>query len=263
MNPVKLVLGLVLGAVALIVLLVVNPMVIVNAGERGVVLKWGAVQSEILNEGLNWVTPIAEDVQMVNVQTQKLEATTLSYSKDLQTITVKLALNYHIKPEIVGKLWQDVGKDFQSRLIDPAIQESVKSAVAKFTAQELIDKRPVVKDEIKTELLNRLTDYFVVDEFSITDFSFSDQYEAAVESKQVAEQSALKAENDLKRVQFEADQRVAQAKAEAEAIKIQAEAITQQGGKDYVQLKAIEQWNGQLPSQMIPGATVPFIDLTK
>lgn len=263
MNPVKLVLGLVLGAVALIVLLVVNPMVIVNAGERGVVLKWGAVQSEILNEGLNWVTPIAEDVQMVNVQTQKLEATTLSYSKDLQTITVKLALNYHVKPEVVGKLWQDVGKDFQARLIDPAIQESVKSAVAKFTAQELIDKRPIVKDEIKTELLNRLTDYFVVDEFSITDFSFSDQYEAAVESKQVAEQSALKAENDLKRVQFEADQRVAQAKAEAEAIKIQAEAITQQGGKDYVQLKAIERWDGELPSQMIPGATVPFIDLTK
>lgn len=81
--------------------------------------------------------------------------------------------------------------------------------------------------------------------------------------KQVAQQSALKAENDLKRIQVEADQRIAQAKAEAEAIKIQAQAITQQGGRDYVQLQAIEKWNGKLPDQMIPGGTVPFLDLSK
>ena len=107
----------------------------------------------------------------------------------------------------------------------------------------------------------RLEKYFAIDEFSIIDFSFSDEYEKAVEAKQVAQQSALKAENDLLRIKTEAEGRLAGARAEAEAIKIQAQAITQQGGKDYVQLKAIEKWNGQVPSHMIPGGTVPFIDL--
>lgn len=230
---------------------------------RGVVLHWGAVQDGILNEGIHWVTPVADDVEKINVQTQKIETETLSYSKDVQTVTVKLALNYHVKPELVGKMWQEVGKDFQSRLIDPATQESVKSAVAKFTAQELIEQRPKVKDEIKTELLMRMNTYFVVDEFSITDFSFSDQYEAAVEAKQVAQQKALEQENITKQIEEQAKQRVTSATAEAEAIKIQAEAITKQGGRDYVQLKAIEKWNGLLPNQMIPGGTVPFLDLSK
>lgn len=263
MNPAKLITGLMIGFIALMVLLAINPMTIVGAGERGVVLHWGAVQDKTLGEGIHWVTPISEDVEKINVQTQKIEAETLAYSKDIQIVTIKLALNYHVKPELAAKMWQEVGKDFQSRLIDPAIQESAKSAAAKFTAQELVEQRPKVKDEIKTELLARMNTYFVLDEFSITNFDFSDEYEAAVERKQVAQQRAFEQENITKQVEEQAKQRVTEAKAEAEAIKIQAEAITQQGGRDYVQLKAIEKWSGNLPSQMIPGATVPFLDLNK
>lgn len=85
----------------------------------------------------------------------------------------------------------------------------------------------------------------------------------AVESKQVSQQQALKAKNDLERIKLEAEQRVAQAEAEATAIKIQAEAITQQGGEDYVNLKAVEKWDGKLPTQMIPNASLPFINLGK
>lgn len=136
----------------------------------------------------------------------------LAYSKDIQTVESQLALNYHLKADEVNKLWQEVGDDYESRLIDPSIQESVKAATARFTAQELIEQRARVKDEIKTELFNRLGKYFVVDEFSIIDFSFSDEYEKAVEAKQVAQQSALKAENDLQRIKTEAEQRIAQAK---------------------------------------------------
>jgi regulator of protease activity HflC (stomatin/prohibitin superfamily) len=143
------------------------------------------------------------------------------------------------------------------------VQESVKSATAKFTAQELIEQRPKVKDEVKVELLNRLNTYFVVDEFSILDFSFSDQYEAAIESKQVAQQKAFEQENISKQVEEQAKQRVTNAKAEAEAIRIQAEAVTSQGGADYVKLKAIEKWNGSVPSTMVPGSTVPFLELNK
>lgn len=263
MKYTKLIVSGVIALIALIIFAIINPMVIVGAGQRGVVLKWGAVQDQVLNEGIHWIAPIGMDVVKIDVQTQKLEASTLAYSKDIQTVAVALALNYHVKPELAKNMWQEVGKDFQSRLIDPAIQESVKSATAKFTAQELVEQRPKVKDEIKVELLKRLNNYFVVDEFSITNFDFSDEYEAAVERKQVAQQKAFEQENITKQIEEQAKQRVTSAKAEAEAIKIQAEAITQQGGRDYVQLKAIEKWSGNLPQQMIPGSTVPFLDLTK
>lgn len=254
---------IVLLIVAAIFLLALNPFVIIHAGHRGVVLNWGAVSGTVLGEGLHFRIPFMQKVVKIDTQTQKLEENTDAYSKDIQSVKTTLALNFHVKPELVNGLYQNVGERFVERLIVPAIQESVKSAVAQFTAQNLVEQRPMVKDEIKIELGKRLSTYLSIDEFSITNFQFSDQYEKAVEEKQVAQQDALKAENVLARVKMEAEQRVAQATAEAEAIKIQAQAITQQGGRDYVQLKAIEKWDGVLPSHQIPGATVPFLDLSK
>ena len=254
--------GVLAAIIALIVVIaIINPLVIVGAGQRGVVMNWGAVSDNVLGEGIHWRMPIVQKVKKIDVQTVKMETKILAYSKDIQTVETQLALNYHAKTDVVNKLWQEVGSDYQSRIIDPAIQESVKAATAKFTAQELIEQRGKVKDEIKVELSARLIKYFVLDEFSIIDFAFSDEYEKAVESKQVAQQDALKAQNVLEQVKLEAEQRVAQARGEAEAIKIQAQAITQQGGKDYVQLKAIEKWNGQLPNQFIPGSAIPFVNL--
>lgn len=246
---------------------VINPFVLIGAGQRGVVMNFGAVQENIMGEGLHFRVPIVQKVVKIDVQTQKLEIKAMAYSKDIQTVESQLALNYHLKADEANKLWQEVGGDYQSRLIDPSIQESVKAATAKFTAQELIEQRAKVKDEIKAELFNRLSKYFVVDEFSIIDFSFSDEYEKAVEAKQVAQQSALKAENDLQRIKKEAEQRVAQARAEAEAIKLQSDAAN---NDKYINLKAlevqkaaVEKWNGVLPAQMIPGGTLPFINLNK
>lgn len=250
-----------------IIITIVNPFVLVGTGKRGVVMNFGAVQDKILSEGIHFRIPIVQKVAKIDIQTQKLENKAFAYSKDIQTVESQLALNYHLKGDVVNKLWQEVGDDYESRLIDPSIQESVKAVTAKFTAQELIEQRARVKDEIKTELFNRLSKYFVVDDFSIIDFSFSDEYEKAVEAKQVAQQSALKAENDLQRIKTEAEQRVAQAKAEAEAIKVQSEAAN---NDKYINLKAlevqraaVEKWNGVLPSQMIPNASLPFINLTK
>lgn len=250
-----------------IVVSVINPFVLIGAGQRGVVMNFGAVQEVIMGEGLHFRVPIVQKVEKIDVQTQKLEVKAMAYSKDIQTVESQLALNYHLKTEVVNKLWQEVGVDYQVRLIDPSIQESVKAVTAKFTAQELIEQRAKVKDEIKTELWNRLGKYFVVDEFSIIDFAFSDEYENAVEAKQVAQQSALKAENDLQRIKTEAEQRIAQARAEAEAIKLQSDAAN---NDKYINLKAlevqksaIEKWNGVLPTQMTPNAALPFINLTK
>jgi len=236
---------------------------IINPGQRGVRITLGAVSDQVLAEGIHVKIPFFQKIRKIDVTTQKLEQQVEAYSQNIQSVDVKLALNYNCKPEIVNRLVQQVGMDYEVRLIDPAIQESVKTATAKFTAQELISERHKVKEEIKTELVNRLSAYFIVTDFSLVNFSFSKEYEKSIEEKQIAEQKALKAQNDLARVKLEADQRISQAKGEAEAIKIQAEAITQQGGRDYVALQAIAKWDGKLPVQMIPNATVPFIDLDR
>jgi regulator of protease activity HflC (stomatin/prohibitin superfamily) len=252
-----------LGILFIIFVIILNSFTIIGAGKRGVLVRFGAVQSKLYNEGIHFKIPLISEIKILDVQTQKLETQALAYSKDIQTVESSIALNYHIKPDAVNKLYQEVGNSYQSRIIDPSIQESVKSATAKFTAQELIEQRPKVKEAVKAELLARLDKYFIVDDFSIINFSFSDEYEKAIEEKQVAQQAALKAKNDLERIKTEAEQRVAEAEAEAKAIQIQAKAITQQGGREYVNLKAIEKWNGVLPQTMLPGGSVPFIELNQ
>lgn len=250
-----------IGFVFLIILL--SAFVIVPAGHRGVVLTWGAVSGKVFGEGLHFVIPVVQSVQKIEVRTRKLEAAVSAYSKDLQTVDAAVALNYHVLPDAVNLLYQQIGMDYEARVVQPAIQEAVKAVTAKFTAQELIERRAVVKDEIKVALGERITtNHLILDEFSIVNFDFSDTYEQAVEQKQVAQQQSLRAENELTRIKIEAEQRIAQAKAEAEAIKIQAAAITQQGGRDYVSLQWIEKWDGKLP-QTVLGDAVPMININR
>lgn len=260
---VKLVVGLVIGFVAFIVLLIINPFVTVSAGERGVVLNWGAVSGEVLNEGIHWVTPIKQSVQKLDVRVQKEQAGVGAASKDLQTVTAEVALNYHLQEDKVNLIWQKIGKDYKERVIDPAIQEAVKAVTAKFTAEELITKREQVKEETKLALRARLAeDFITVDELSIVNFEFSNSFNDAIEAKVTAEQNALASKNQLEQVKYEAEQRIVQARGEAEAIKIQAQAIQNQGGAEYVRLKAIEKWNGNLPTYTL-GNSVPFINITQ
>ena len=253
----------IIGTIIAIVAIICQPVVIVRAGQRGVVLNWGAVSENVLEEGIHLKIPFMQNIIKMEIRTQKIETSALSYSNDIQTVDTMIALNYHINPNTVNKLYQEVSKDYESRIIQPAIQEAVKATTAKFIAQELVDQRPVVKDSIKMMLTERLDRWnMTVDEFSIVNFDFSDQYEQAIEDKQAAQQRALEAKNDLDRIKTEAEQKIAQATAEAEAIRIQATAVNAQGGKDYVELKKIEKWDGKLPTQMVPNATVPFINLS-
>jgi len=249
-----------LGFIAIIAIIFISQtFTIVGAGERGIVLNWGAVSDTILEEGFHILVPIMQKVEIVDVRTQKEELDVEAYSKDIQTVTTTIALNYHVFPETVNKLWQEIGAYYIYTIVDPAIQESVKAATAQFTAQELIEKRPELKILIKEKLTKRLNEKYIhVDEFSIVNFQFSQSYETAVEEKQVAQQEALKAENDLVRIKVEAEQQIAKAKADAESIRIQAEALRQNNG--LIDLKAVEKWDGKLPYYMM-GNTVPFINI--
>jgi len=233
----------------------------VSAGERGVVLRWGAYDG-VLEEGFHVINPFSMSIKTMNVQTQKVEVTADAASKDLQSANSVVALNYHVDPARVGTLYQQIGRDYEAQVIAPAIQEAVKSGTALFTAEELISRRAEVKEAVKNNLVARLDKFYIlVDDFSIVNFEFSPQFDAAIEAKQVAEQQALQAENDLRRIEVEAKQTIESAKAEAEAIRIKAQAITQQGGKDYVELKTVEKWNGVLPVNMYGSAPTPFINI--
>jgi regulator of protease activity HflC (stomatin/prohibitin superfamily) len=249
--------------IAAIGVLVMNPFVIVGAGERGVVLNFGAVQGTVLDEGIHFRVPIMQRVIKIDVKVHKSETGAEAASKDLQDIRSTIAVNYHILADKANWVYQHLGTSFKERIIDPAVQEVVKAITAKYNAVELITQREKVRDEIKALLKSRLLTYnIVVDDFSIVNFKFSQQFEQAIEAKQTAEQLALKAQRDLERIKIEADQKVASAKAEAESLRLQKENVTPQLIKlrqIEASIKAIEKWDGHLPK--INSGAVPFIDL--
>ena len=239
-----------------------KPWVQVGAGERGVVQNFGAVQDIVLNEGIHLRVPIMQEVILMDVKIQKAITDAAAASSDLQDVDLSVALNYHIIPDKANVVYQTIGIAFKERIIDPAIQEVMKAVTARYTAEELITKRPAVSSQMQEALSERLLkSNIAVDAFSIVSFSFSQTFTDAIEAKQTAEQNALKARRDLDRVKVEAEQTIVAAKAEAEALRLQKESIS----PDLIELrrieanlKAIEKWNGILPSVTGAGA-VPFI----
>lgn len=230
----------------------------IGAGERGILLQFGAVKDKVFNEGLYFKIPFIQSVVKMDVKIQKDEVPASASSKDLQIVTSKIAINYHLSPNKVNSIWQDVGRDYNSRIIAPSIQEAVKSVTAKFTAEELIVKREEVKDQIKINLAERLIkNNIVVDEINITAFDFSQAFNEAIEAKVTAEQLKLKAEMDLERIKIEASQRVAESEGKATAIRIEAQALS--ANPRVVELRWIEKWDGKTPTYW--GGANPFIGI--
>lgn len=254
-------LALIIGAM-LVVFLFLCPWVKVGAGERGVVLNFGAVQENVLGEGLHFRIPIMQEVVPMDVKVQKAVTDAASASSDLQDVTSSVALNYHIVPDKANVVYQTLGVEFKNRIIDPAIQEVMKAVSARYTAEELITKRAAVSEAMRENLAERLREYNIaVDAFSIVSFSFSKVFTEAIEAKQTAEQLALKSKRDLERIKIEAEQKVTAAKAEAESLRLQRANISTdliELRKVEANLKAIEKWNGILP-QVTGGGAVPFI----
>lgn len=249
-------------ALILFLVLFFGSWTVVGAGERGVVVRLGAVQDSVLDEGFHFKLPIIDNIVKMDVSVQLAERAADSASKDLQSIETTVAVNYHLNPSMANKVYQEFRRSDENSVIEPAIQETVKAATAQFTAEELITNRPAVRDEMLLVLKDSLERYgIIVDGLSIVNFSFSESFDTAIEAKVTAEQDALAAENKLKQVEFEAQQRITQSKAEAEAIRIQAEAIQNQGGAEYVQLQWIDAWNGQLPNTMLGEGTQALIGL--
>ncbi|EGP93451.1 prohibitin family protein [Nitrosarchaeum koreense] len=264
----------ILGIIVLVIIAAISAasVQIVESGNRGVLLHWSAVDTSVppLQEGLHFVVPFQDKVVNMEVRTLKFVKATSGASRDLQTVSTEVTVNYRAAPNSVNVLYQEVGLDYEGRIIQPAVEEVVKQITAKYNAEELITKRPLVKADIETEITARLTPYNILtDAISITDFQFSPLFSQAIESKVEAEQKALKAENDLRRIEVEARQQeqqakgiaaanVAEAAGEAEAIKIINEALAQ--NPNYLEWLKVQAWDGKLPLVVGEGGT-PFIQI--
>ena len=263
--------------VAIIALVIIGVVVtasvkIVDAGTRGVLLHWSAVDltQPPLDEGLHFVTPFADDVVNIEVRTLKYEKSSTSASKDLQTVRTTVTVNYHPEKEMIHYLYKNLGLDYENRVIQPAIEETVKQVAANYNAEELITKRPLVKADIQDEITIRLNEFNLSTEvISITDFEFSPLFAQAIEAKVEAEQKALKAENDLARIQVEAQQaeaeaigsanaNIARAEGEAEAIRVINQALAE--NPNYLEWLKTQAWDGRLPLVVGDGGT-PFIQI--
>lgn len=249
----------------LIVVVAFNSFVIVEAGHIGVVLQLGAVKSNPLPEGLHFKIPFVQQIIPVEVRVQKNQSDQTAASKDLQVVTTTVAVNFHLNPNEVDKLYKNIGLDYKDRIVDPAISEALKAVTAQYTAEELISKRPEVSAKVRETLKKKLAIYnMLLDEINITEFKFSEEYNNAIEQKQIAEQQALKAQLDLQRIEVEAKQKIEQAKAEAESLRLQKQEVTPELvelRKIEAQIEAIKKWDGRLPN--VTGGAIPFIDINQ
>jgi len=266
--------GVIIGIIVLIIIgvIVASSAQIVDSGNRGVLLHWNAVDTANppLEEGLHFVVPFQDSIVNMEVRTLKFVKSTSSASKDLQTVSTEVTVNYRPSPVSVHTLYKEVGLEYESRVIQPAVEEVVKQVTANYNAAELITKRPQVKADIEQEITTRLNVYNIItDVISITDFQFSQLFAQAIESKVEAEQKAQKAENDLIRIEVEARQleaqaeglaaaNIAEASGEAEAIRIINEALAQ--NPFYLEWLKTQAWDGKLPLVVGEGGT-PFIQI--
>jgi len=242
----------------------------VDTGSVGVARTFGAVDtSRIYNEGAHFLLPWQQMFKTDN----RTEATALaepaeSASKDLQIVHTNLVLNWHVQsdkiPEVLkaNGLGNDGGSGtLNTKVLTPAIYETFKAVISQYTAEELVTKRALVSTEIAATLTKKLANYhIVVEALNITNFQFSNEFNASIEKKVTATQRALQAQADLVRIKTEAQQAIAEAQGKAEAIRIQAQAIQAQGGKEYVAMKAVEKWDGKLPVT-VAGGTIPFLSI--
>jgi len=257
------IIGWSLGAL-LVIIVAFNSYTTVEYGHVGLYKTFGKLNDSVLEPGIHLKIPFVQSVIEVNTQVTKAETDSTASSKDLQPVSTHVAVNYSVNKAAAFNLMNNVGSTYDNVIISPAVQEIVKEVTARYPAEDLIAKRDVVAGEISEQLTKRLAKYdLIVKEINIVNFKFSDAFNQSIEAKQVAQQQALKAENDLKRVQIEAKQLVAQAEAEAQSLKLKKQEVTPelvQLKQIEVQEKALEKWDGRLPS--VTGGATPFIDLT-
>ena len=228
----------------LTIILLSSTITLVKSGEVGIRVRFGKVVKSEANEGINFKIPVIEKIEKMNVRVQKVEANTNSSSKDLQEVQMSLAVNYQIDKAKATNLYKNVGTGYEEIILEPAIQESIKAITSKYTAEELITNRSEVSTKCMEELAKKVEKYGLkVNDFNITNFNFSEEFNKAIEEKQVAEQKVLTAKQELEKEKIEAEKKIVIAEAEKKANELKQKSLTD----NVIKEKFIEKWNGELP----------------
>lgn len=265
----KIVIGIV--AVVAAVIAVSSSVAIVPAGNTGVVLTLGKVSDNVYQEGFHVKIPFVQTVEIMSNKIQVYETTATAVSKDLQSVSSSIAVNYKISYDSSANIFQKIGRDYQSIILMPAVQESMKSVTARYTAEELITERAVVGDEIKETLESKVSEYgIVIEKFNIVNFDFSNEFNEAIEAKQVAEQNLIKTKTEQEQAivvaNAEAEKKKIAADASAKAILTEANAQAEANNllnnslsELIIKYEQIQKWNGQMP-QVVSDSN-PLIDI--
>lgn len=239
---------------AILFLIGANSYYILNLGEVGIHLRLGRVISEDTVSGIYFKFPIIDTISKLNVRIQKCIIETDSLSKDLQSVSIGVALNYKIEDAI--SLYREVGANFEEIIVNPLAQESIKAIVARYTAEELIQERHQAKDQVLEDIKNRLVHrYIKLIDFNFIHIDFHKEFMKAVEDKQIAQQAAMTEKNLTEKVKQKIIQQKSLADAEAYSLNVVKQTIT----PELIELKKIEKWNGALPTYM--GSSTPLINI--
>lgn len=240
-------------------ILLISSFTIVPAGHTGVILTLGKVSNTSFSEGFHLKVPFIQHVENMSNKIQVYETPATAVSKDLQSVSSNVAVNYRLISDQSGDMYKNVGTEYQTVLIAPVVQECMKSATAKYTAEELITERQAVGDEVKASLDDKLNSYGIyIEKFNIVNFDFSEEFNNAIEAKQVAEQNLLKTETEQKQAitvaEAQAKQKVIAAEANANAILAEAEAQAEANrlleaslSDKVIAYEQIDKWDGVMP----------------
>jgi len=254
-------LALAAGIIIPVLIVLFSTLVVVPAGHVGVVVLFGQVRPAQLDEGLNLVNPLVDVIKM-SVQVHKHSGKYDAASSDLQAVHVEMVLNYRLLPEKAPEVYQKIGTNYASVIIDPAAQEVLKGNTATHVASEILLQRPKIKNEVQTALAAWLTKYGIeMKEVALANIRFDPAYERAIEAKQIEEQKAEQKRYELIQAQRQAEIVVAQAKGEAEAIKVRGEGEATYNQKvaasltsTLIQQRYLEKWDGKLPQYSVGGS---------
>ncbi len=252
---------IVIAAILVLVVLVLaaNSFVIVQPGHTGVVVTLGKVDEGVLQEGLHFKIPFAQQVVMIDNRIVKLEVDTEAFSKDLQTVSTKLAINYRVDTSKSYSIYKNIGAGYEDVLVTPAVNEVLKAITALYTAEESVTNRALISEGLVEELNEKLNGIgLYVTDVNIVNYDFSEAFITAIEEKQVAQQQLLKAETEKQTA-------ITNAEADAETIRIKAEAeaaandvLNKSLTDSVLEYAKIEKWDGKLPQVM--GSEGTFID---
>ena len=244
---------------------------IVQPGFVGVSVFLGNARNEALSEGLHIVVPFLTRVERIDTRIQKVHAESFeAASKDLQSVKAAIVVNYHLKKDDVVKLYREIGVNYAEVVILPGIAEVYKATTANFTAEALITQRQQVSVQIRELLAERLEPFgIIVNQVNVVNFDFSAEFNRAIEAKVTAEQEALRAEKELERIKFEAQQAEEKAKGEAAAVLAKAEADAESlrmrlgyAKPEVILLDAVQKWDGKLPVYLLGSQTpMPVFDI--